>query len=276
MSIISSNIQVVFCDVYDIIGLLSKQTVMDMSYSKKPKMILFDVGGTLFADGKCNPADGFEKLRHYAVNPDATNGKALAGYWNEFLSEVSDVISESGITLDTPLSCVIKYATMNTGLVFDIPMAEQEEIFDRYNSSRSVIDGVPELLEKLDFLGIRTAVISNNMMSGESLSLAINRWIPSAKFEFCLTSADILFTKPSRNIFFTALKYAGLRPGDCWYCGDGIKPDVYGASACGISPVLLDVNSSVPIEYRCDDFCEKYLTVNNWNALREFLEETDK
>lgn len=247
-----------------------------MSYNKKPKMILFDVGGTLFADGKCNPADGFEKLRHYATNPHKTNGEALAQYWNEHLSEVSGIKSESGIALDVPLSSVIKYAAMNTGVIFDIPMAEQEEIFDRYNSTRSVIDGVPELLEKLDVLGIRTAVISNNMMSGESLSLAIKRWIPSANFEFCLTSADILFTKPSKNIFVTALKYAGLKPEDCWYCGDGIKPDVYGASACGIKPVLLDVNSSAPLEFRSNDICEKYLTVNNWNVLRDYIEETEK
>ncbi len=244
---------------------------MNMSYSKKPKMILFDVGGTLFADGKCNPADGFEKLRHYAINPDVTNGEALAECWNEFLSEVTGIKSKSGINLDAPLSCVIKYAAMNTGLVFDIPMAEQEEIFDRYNSSRQVIEGVPELLEKLDSLGIRTAVISNNMMSGESLSLAINRWIPSAKFEFCLTSADILFAKPSSNIFVTALKYADLMPEDCWYCGDGLKPDVYGASACGMTPVLLDVNSSLPLEFRSDVVCEKYLTVNNWNELKEYI-----
>ena len=174
---------------------------------------------------------------------------------------------------NTPLSCIIKYASMNTGLVFEIPMAEQEEIFDRHNSSRQVIDGVPELLEKLDSLGIRTAVISNNMMSGESLSLAINRWIPSAKFEFCLTSADILFAKPSDNIFITALKYARLKPEDCWYCGDGLKPDVYGASACGITPVLLDVNSSFPLEFRSDDICEKYMTVNNWNALKDYIRQ---
>ena len=57
---------------------------MDMSYNKKPKMILFDVGRTLFADGKCNPASGFETLRHYATNPDVTSGETLAEYCNNF------------------------------------------------------------------------------------------------------------------------------------------------------------------------------------------------
>lgn len=242
-----------------------------MSYGKKPKMILFDVGGTLFDDGKCNPADGFEKLRLAAINPEATNASELERLWNEYLGEVSSLKSVSGISLDIPLSSVIKYAAMNTGLMFDIPIAQQEELFDRYNSSRQVIDGVPELLSELGSLGIRTAVISNNMMSGESLSLAIKRWIPLSDFEFCLTSADILFAKPSENIFNAALKYAGVDPSECFYCGDNLIPDVYGSSSCGITPVLLDVKSSVPFEFRSDDNCEKYLTVNNWKELTRFI-----
>ena len=242
-----------------------------MLYDKKPKMILFDVGGTLFADGKCNPADGFENLRHYAINPDVTCGEKLAEYWDEFLKEVSGIKSESGLNLDFPLSSVIRYASMNTGLNFNISMAEQEEIFDRFNSSRTVIEGVTELLEMLDSSGIRTSIISNNMMSGESLSLAIKRWIPSAKFEFCLTSADVLFAKPSKKIFDTALKFAGLEPEECWYCGDGMKPDVYGASSCGILPVLLDFKSSASIEFRSDGICKQFLTVNNWNELKKYI-----
>ncbi|MBR4858383.1 MAG: HAD family hydrolase [Clostridia bacterium] len=238
-----------------------------MSYTEKPDMILFDVGGTLFNDGRCNPADGFEKLRRYALNPEAANGNILSEYWDEYLEFISDS------SLETPLSAVIKYATMNTGLVFDIPMAEQEEIFDRYNSSRSVIDGVPELLDTLDSLGIRTAVISNNMMSGESLKQAIERWIPSAKFEFCLTSSDILFTKPSKNIFIAALKYAGLEPSRCWYCGDSVIPDVYGSSLCGMTPVLLDMNASSPLEFRSDCNCSNYMTINNWNVLKNYISE---
>ncbi len=37
-----------------------------MGYSIKPKMVLFDVGGTLFNDGKCFPIEGFAELRKFA------------------------------------------------------------------------------------------------------------------------------------------------------------------------------------------------------------------
>lgn len=242
-----------------------------MSYSKKPKMVLFDVGGTLFNDGICCPEDGFEKLRLAAENPDITDAADLAALWDEYLDDVGGVKSKSGITLDAPLSAVIKYAAMCTGLNFKIPMAEQEELFDRYNSTRNVIDGVAELLDTLGSLSIRTAVISNNMMSGESLAMAIRHWIPTAKFEFCLTSADLLFTKPSKNIFIAAANHAHLDPADCWYCGDGRIPDVDGAFNSGMTPVLLDEKSEIPFEMRTDGGRGEYLAINHWNELKKLI-----
>jgi FMN phosphatase YigB (HAD superfamily) len=109
------------------------------------------------------------------------------------------------------------------------------------------------------------------MMSGESLMLATKHWIPSSEFEFCVTSSDILFAKPSKNIFVSALKYADVSPSECWYCGDGIIPDVYGSSGIGMSPVLLDVNSETPLEFRIDNNCSKYMAVNNWNELSSYI-----
>lgn len=242
-----------------------------MSYDKKPKMILFDVGGTLFEDGPCDPVAGFSKLLLSAENPEITDGATLAALWDEYMTEVSGIKSKSGITLDIPLTAIIKYACMHTGVKFNIPIPEQEEIFDRYNSDRTVIDGVPELLCELKKLGIRTAVISNNAMSGESLELAIKRWIPSAEFEFCLTSADLLFTKPCKNIFTAASSYAGLSPADCWYCGDGRLPDVEGAFNSGMTPVFYDKNASNPFEMRTDGGRGQYLAINHWNELKNYL-----
>ena len=242
-----------------------------MPYSRKPKMILFDVGGTLFNDGKCIPVDGLSHLRLAADNPDVTDDETLASLWDEYMDELAGLKSKSGVTLDFPLSAPIKYVTMTAGLHFSISVKEQEEIFDRFNSSRNVIDGVPELLMSLKEMGIRSAVISNNAMSGESLALAIRRWIPSEEFEFCLTSADVLFTKPDKSIFLAAANYAHVDPSDCWYCGDGRVPDVDGAKNSGMTPVLLDESSEIPFEMRTDGNRGEYLAVNNWNELKNFL-----
>ncbi len=244
-----------------------------MSYGKKPKMILFDVGGTLFDDSKCVPIDGLEKLRLAAENPDVTDDETLAALWEEYMSDINNSLkAKSGTTLDMPLSAAIKYVTMKTGLHFKISMPEQEEIFDRYNSTRKVIDGVPELLEAIASLGIRSAVISNNAMSGDGLALALKHWIPNQKFEFVLTSADLLLTKPDSRIFEAAASFAHLDTEDCWYCGDGRVPDVDGSFGSKMTPVLIDTASPLPLEMRTDGGRE-YMTVNSWHVLKYVLTE---
>ena len=57
-------------------------------YNKKPKMILFDVGGTLFNDGKCIAEKGFFALLKASENPDVTNEKELSQYWDEYMNEI--------------------------------------------------------------------------------------------------------------------------------------------------------------------------------------------
>ena len=235
-----------------------------MILNRKPEMIIFDVGGTLLDDGKCNVVAGFEKLRFSALNPEVTTAEELAHYWNEYCSALSESAYE------IPLPSVIKYAAMNTGLLFDIPVAEQEEIFDRFNSTRTVIDGIAELLKTCDSLGIRTAVISNNMMSGESLEISLRHWIPESKFEFCLSSADLLFKKPEKHLFESAMKFAGVNPRNCIYCGDNILPDVKGSTSCGMNAVLLDRKSSINFEFREIDEIE-YIAVNSWREFEKYL-----
>ena len=241
-------------------------------YNKKPSMILFDVGGTIFEDSACIPANGFAPLIKDSVNPESTSVEELVGYWNEYIKEVCKGLkSNSGYNLDAPLSAIIKYATMNAGLHINLPMPEQEELFDRYNSERTVLDGIPELFKALENLGIRYAIISNNAMSGDALALSIKHWLPEARPEFCLTSADILFAKPCKSIFIAAASYAHLKPEECWYCGDTPIPDVDGSSGCGMHPVLIDQKSATPIELRTEEGRGQYMAVNNWHALKAYL-----
>lgn len=242
-----------------------------MPYTRKPEMIMFDVGGTLFGPGVFSARNGLAALRLAATNPQQTTDDELVTLWDRYEKEIgSGHKSESGINLEHPLSAALKYITMTAGLHFDISIAEQEEIFDRYNSTRTLLDGVPELLETIHSLGIRAAIISNNAMSGDGLKLAVKRWIPEEKMEFCLTSADLLFTKPCAEIFIAAANYAHLDPSECWYCGDGRIPDVDGALNAGMIPVLIDTASTVPSEIRADGGRE-YLAINSWHELTQYL-----
>lgn len=240
-------------------------------YSKKPAMIIFDVGGTLFTGSNFSVAAGLKKLRLASDNPEITDDATLEKLWNEFSEEIGSPESVSGIKLDMPLSAIIRYITMNAGLHFSISMAEQEEIFDRFNSQRRVNDGIQELLLAMKEKGIRMAIISNNAMSGDGLGLAIKKWIPLAEPEFVLTSADLLFTKPDKSLFVAAAKYAGLDVSDCWYCGDGRVPDVEGSFNSGMVPVFYDQKSENPKEFRSDGGRGKYLVINHWSELTKII-----
>ena len=243
-----------------------------MDYKTKPKMVLFDVGGTLFNDGKCSPLAGLSKLRLLSENPDATTDEQLLAYWNECIEELDfNRVSKNGHGLEIPLPAVIKFATMRAGLKFKYSMAELEELFDRYNSTREYVSGIEKLLATLDELNIRAAVISNNMMTGESLALAVKHWLPDSNMEFCFTSADTLFSKPCRKIFDVAVGYAGLKNSECWYCGDTKVPDIDGGSGAGLTPVLIDERSETALEIRSDCAAGEYMTVNSWEVLAEYL-----
>ena len=243
-----------------------------MSYLKKPEMVLFDVGGTLFGGGSFSAYNGLDALRKLSLNPDITDTAAMAKLWDSYADEIgSGHKSKSGTALDFPLTGALKFITMNTGLRFDISMYEQEEIFDRFNSSRALVCGITDLLTTLKSLGIRTAVISNNAMSGESLALAVKHWIPDSDMEFCLTSSDILLCKPDSSIFDTAVSFAGLNACDCWYCGDSFTPDVYGAKNAGLTPVLIDTKSPVPIQFTTAPDTGEYMLVNSWTELANYI-----
>jgi FMN phosphatase YigB (HAD superfamily) len=81
----------------------------------------------------------------------------------------------------------------------------------------------------------------------------------------------LLFTKPYKEIFNAAANFAGVEATECWYCGDGRIPDVDGAKNSLMTPVLLDVTSQIPFEYRTDGGRGEYLTVNHWKELAEYI-----
>ncbi len=243
-----------------------------MAYDRLPRMILFDIGGTVFDDGHCVAGPALEKLRLAAENPEVTTAGRMLELWNEFYAETDGQRrSASGHGLETPLPCALNYVAMNAGLRYTNAPVEREVIFDRFNSTRAVTPGMPSLLKALDRLGIRAAVISNNAMTGAGIAEAVREWVPDSRMEFCLSSADVLFCKPSGLLFRTAVRYAGVDPDECWYCGDSFEPDVIGGLDAGLHPVLYRAGAEERLVRLTDGAGREYLSVNHWNALEEHL-----
>jgi putative hydrolase of the HAD superfamily len=168
--------------------------------------------------------------------------------------------------LEIQLSGILRNVFALAGLRYSISMTECEVIFDRYNATRRATPYMAELLEALNAAGIKTAVISNTVLSGEAMAIAIKEQLPASKMEFIFTSADFLFCKPAPDMFLAAAKKAGVEPGECWYCGDSPGADVGGAHNSGILPCLYESGSTISFEQR-EQEGKLYCVVNSWAEL---------
>ena len=201
----------------------------------KPRMILFDYGGTLLGDPDTDFLRGEEALfRHVTANPQGVTPQEAARLGTElFLS--ARPCRHAGWELHEHQQLRLKYDLL--GLTFDLPMPELEDLLWTAACPGTVMPGVPEMLAGLRDRGIRTGVISNLGFTGEALARRFARLLPEYPFEFVIASSDYGVRKPDPLIFRAALARAGLPAEDCWYCGNEIEADVLGAQRAGLQPL---------------------------------------
>ena len=238
-----------------------------------PKMIIFDYGHTLLYEPDWNTDRGNEALLKYAVkNPnnctveDITKGAELV--FGEHVAKVR----KQGYDISGQIANRTLYDYL--GIEFSLSPVETETVFWDNASSGAIMPGADKMLDYLNENGIRTAVISNLLWSGEALTKRFNRLLPNNKFEFVMTSSDYFICKPNRILFDIALRKSGLSAEDVWYCGDNPQNDVEGAAQAGIYPVWYD--NSIDKDY-IDLANEKqpqcnYLYIKEWDEMIEQLE----
>lgn len=238
-----------------------------------PKMIIFDYGHTLLYEPDWNTDRGNSALLKYAVkNPnnctveDITKGAELI--FGEHVAKVR----KQGYDISGQIANRTLYDYL--GIEFSLSPVEMETVFWDNASLGAIMPGADEILDYLNENGIRTAVISNLLWSGEALAKRLDRLLPNNNFEFVMTSSDYFICKPNRILFDIALQKAGLPVEDVWYCGDNPQNDVEGASQVGMYPVWYD--NSIDKDYidranekqpQCDHFY-----INEWDEMIEVIE----
>ncbi len=108
---------------------------------------------------------------------------------------------------------------------------------EKYTPEDSLASDVPALLERLDEIGFRLAVISNrrNPFDEHLEELGIH-----AYFEYSLAAGTINAWKPDPKIFLYALNEMDVKPEQAVYVGDNYFADVIGARNAGMHAVLID------------------------------------
>ncbi|HPP68576.1 MAG TPA: HAD family hydrolase [Clostridiales bacterium] len=243
---------------------------------KIPKLALFDFGGTLADDGELDIDSGLKAVLN-AAGVKEYDEDLLRNLWIDMQEQVlSDIRTPKGYRVETPLSAIFRNIFARAGIKVDLPLTECEYIFDKFNSTRKRTPYIDELLNVMREKGIRTGVISNIVMSGESLKMAIDELLPDNKFEFILTSCDYLFQKPAPHMFEAAAKITGVEPQDCWYLGDSYRADVLGASPVGMTAFRYKKEQEeefLTLTAEIDGKEYTYYGINSWKVLANMLRE---
>lgn len=135
---------------------------------------------------------------------------------------------------------MLKIALEYMEMELSIPMEKAEKVIWEGISKGAVMPYAYEMLDYLQLIGRRTAVISNLGFSGNALRERLDRLLPNNNFEFVMTSSDYIFRKPNIMMFEIAIEKSGLAADKIWYCGDSIKKDIYSAHQVGMFPVLYE------------------------------------
>jgi putative hydrolase of the HAD superfamily len=197
--------------------------------------VLFDAAGTLFTTR-------------------ASVGEIYAGFARHYGSQAEPNAIQAAFTRhfrgDGPLSVQdqkrwwkdVVYRVFNeVGMVEDF-----DEFFDRvYDNFRDSQGWVlfPEtldVLKQLTRLGLKLGIISNFDTRIYSVleSLKIRHF-----FDAVTISSEAGYSKPSREIFASAMRALGVPAPEILVVGDSPHDDVQGAMVAGLSAILLDRNN---------------------------------
>lgn len=241
---------------------------------KTPKMIIFDYGHTLLYEPGCDYVRGNAELLKYAIkNPNNCTLEDVRKGVELIFGEHAENVRKIGYDISGQICDRALYEYL--GIEFSLSPLEMETIFWNAASAGAIMPDADKMLEYLSQHGIRTAVISNLLRSGDALTERLNRLLPNNQFEFVMTSSDYFLRKPNRILFDIALQKAGLSASDVWYCGDNVRADIEGASQAGIYPVWYD--NETEKDYRGYSITEtpkcEHLHIHEWDELISILKK---
>lgn len=93
---------------------------------------------------------------------------------------------------------------------------------------------------QLQARGFKLGLISNTLFPGISIDGALEQEGLLNYFPVRVYSSDVLFMKPHRRIFETALDRMGVAPERTLFVGDHIRKDVKGSARVGMKTALLN------------------------------------
>ena len=238
----------------------------------RPKMILFDYGGTLMYEPDFEPFNGNKAIYPY-INENPHN-ISLEGFSEYLLTLFDEIRALRGELIEIHEHTFLRNVLAHFDMELSVSIEEAEWIIWNGISRAVPMPGAPEMLAALRRMGIRTGIISNLCWSGQALTRRVTEGFPGHPFDFIMTSSEYIFRKPDRHIFDMAIRKSGLPAAEIWYCGNDLTADVLGAHGAGMMPVFYDdrrVPSNVRERNDQMDIDVPYRKIGRWEALTAML-----
>jgi len=241
----------------------------------KPKMVLFDYGNTIITETIHGFDKGNEALLKIAVkNPHNIMINELQAKADEVIKGISKRMGCQNRfyqPYEISWTSINRYIYEYFNIEFDKSYDELEWIYWNNATSAKPSENIESLLEYLYENDIKTGVVSNIMLSGNSLKRRIQEVLPENHFAFVIASSNYIYRKPEKEIFEMALIKSGLKAGETWFCGDNPICDTEGALNAGLQPVWYKKTFKEKPDLKMT-LQDGYIKINDWIELRDIIE----
>ncbi len=215
----------------------------------KPRVVLFDIGSTLWSSPAEDPAslhDCYMKGREALVRavPDVPPVEALIDAVEHYFAEWENVWRIEPEKVQQPPTIEYVLTALRKLDVDPPPDAlatfTNELLEVSVGTARALPPetGMKEALGELRSLGVRLACVSNAFMGAATLNRIMDERGLGQHLDLTVSSCEFGWRKPHPSIYQEALRLTGAAADEAVFVGDRLDADVQGPSVVGMRTVL--------------------------------------
>ena len=230
--------------------------------TQKPRGLLFDYGGTLVEEVRFDTRQATEwLLTHASLAPGVTIDHVMARA-QRISRELAD--RRDAFHIETPWVGLTRLIHDALGTTFDTDIEDLELGFWNAGVETRSMPGVIDALAYFRSAGIPMGVVSNSSFRQHVIRHELSKHGIAEFMNIVVVSAEFVVRKPNPLIIEAAAGLLGTSCADTWFVGDRIDTDVAGATAAGMTAILLSNKSSARGETTA-------LTVTHWNEIAKLV-----
>ena len=168
--------------------------------------------------------------------------------------------------IETPWVALTRLIHEVLGTRFDAPIEELELGYWNAGVETRPMPGVIEALDSFRDAGIPMGVVSNSSFRQNVIRHELSKHGIAEFMRIVVVSAEFAVRKPNPLIIEAAAGLLGTSGADTWFVGDRLDTDIAGATAAGMTPILLSHGTGARAE-------PPAITVTHWDQIAQLVRD---